>query len=64
MNKYLVYIELYGKKMKVEINANTQHEAAQTVRGDLKIHKIDKIKDDSNDVFNNLMDIFGFKYTK
>lgn len=41
MKQYLVYFEIYKKKMKVRVWANSAQEAENIVRNDLKIHKID-----------------------
>ena len=40
MNKYTVYFEIYGKKMKVEIKAHSENAAKEQVRNDISFHGI------------------------
>lgn len=60
---YKVYFQLYGKKMKINIDADTQEEAKQKIKDSIIFDKIvqvnDNITDNDNDVFKNLKNIMG-----
>jgi len=53
--KYTVYFELFGKKMKTEVEADNEQQARYAVLGKVIFHKIEK-SDMVKDVFN---EIFG-----
>lgn len=55
--KYNVYFEIYGKKMKAQIEASSKGDAMQILHGKLIIHKIE-LTDDLPDDFNIFKDIF------
>lgn len=52
MKAYMVYFEIYGKKMKTSVMARNRKEAEALVRERLTIHKIDEVKKDGLDVFD------------
>jgi len=53
--KYTVYFELFGKKLKTEVEADNEQQAKYMVLGKVIFHKIEK-SDMVKDVFN---EIFG-----
>ena len=55
MNKYTVYFEIYGKKMKSTVFAEHELGAKQAVKNKISFHKVEKEKEDK-DIFN---DLFG-----
>jgi len=62
MNKYLVFFDIYGKKMKAVVEANSAINAKKVIQSKLKIVKIKKEEDIPNmDTFCNGMfkDIFN-----
>lgn len=58
MKEYIVYFEIYGKKLKTTIKASSQSEAKNIVAGKLKFNKIlektigDPIVDHFKNIFN------------
>lgn len=62
---YDVYFEIFGKKMKATIFAETMTEAKQKVINKIKWHKITKKPQDefnqSIDMLENIIDILGCK---
>ena len=73
MNNYMVFFELYGKKMKIHIRAYNKELAEDIIYAALKIHKIVECDppysppegdnfpplDNNNDMFDYLMNLFG-----
>ena len=57
MRPFIVYFELFGKKMKVEIMAESGDDAKEKVRRKIKFHKVIERKD--NPVVDYLMNIFN-----
>lgn len=55
---YTVYFELFGKKMKYTVKADSEEGAKYKIMGKVKWHKIVKQEDD---VLKGLKDIFGMK---
>ena len=55
MNTYNVYLELFGKKMKVEIKAKSKQQAEEIVKSKIIFHKIENVS--MPDIFK---DIFKF----
>jgi len=55
MKNYNVYFEIFGKKMKVEIKANSKQQAEEIVKSKIIFHKIEDIT--IPDIFK---DIFKF----
>ena len=43
---YTVYFEIYGKKMKATIEANSEKEAKELIKNKIKFHKIEDNKVD------------------
>ena len=58
MNKYMIYFEIFGKKMKTEISAASKEEAKRIMKDKIIFHKIEKISDPTVDYLKN---IFGIK---
>lgn len=54
MKNYTVYFEIYGKKMKTKVLAETKKDAKNQIRGKIKFHKVLK---DEKDEFNQVTDI-------
>ena len=65
MKNYIVYFEIFGKKMKTTELAETMTEAKQNVINKIKWHKItEKPQDEFNqciDILDNITDILGGK---
>ena len=67
MNNYMIFFEIYGKKLKVHIEEETEEKAKQKVLDAIIFHKIVDIPYDepssippyNNDAFDYLMSIFG-----
>lgn len=62
---YSVYFEIYGKKMKAKILAESMTEAQQKVRDKILFHKtVIEEKDEFNqamDLMDGIMDVLGGK---
>lgn len=43
MNKYIVYFEIYGKKMKTVVMAKNEQHAVQIVKDKIILHKVEPI---------------------
>ena len=56
MKTYKVYFEIYGKKLKIDIKANSLSEAMAKVKDSIIFHKIVPVDDD----LQHLKDFFGF----
>jgi len=65
MKNYIVYFEIFGKKMKTTEPAETMTEAKQNVIDKIKWHKItEKPQDEFNqsiDMLEDIIDILGGK---
>ena len=57
MNKYLIYFEIFGKKMKTEIFAASKEEAKRKMKEKIIFHKIEKISDPTVDYLKNIFRI-------
>lgn len=55
MINYTVYFEIFGKRMKTTVLAETEDKAIEIVKKKLTIHKVEKTK---NDAFNEVTDMF------
>jgi len=53
MKKYIVYFEIFGKKMKTKILAESKEKAEQQVKDKIIFHKV--VIDEQDD-FNKIMD--------
>jgi hypothetical protein len=58
MKTYIIYFEIFGKKMKTIIEADSKSEAKQKVKNKIIFHKIDC---KSDDVKNDIIDLDGLK---
>lgn len=69
MKTYEIYFELFGKKMKTTITANSEYEAKDEIFNKIEFHKIscidetdDEIKTEhENATLDELMSILGIK---
>jgi hypothetical protein len=64
MKIYKIYFEIFGKKMKYEVEAESKNDAINKLKNKINIIKINEginegINDD--DVLENLKNIFGMK---
>jgi hypothetical protein len=59
MNKYAYYVEFYGKKLKITMEAESIISGKNIIKDRIIFHKIVPIQKDSNDIFNTIFgDIF------
>lgn len=62
---YIIYFEIFGKKMKTTIDANSQKEAKQKVKDKIIFHKIDGVNEGVDEGVKNenikQFDIDGLK---
>ena len=62
MKTYIIYFEIFGKKMKTIIEADSKSEAKQNVKDKIIFHKIEGENDGVNDdVKNQNFDLDGLK---
>ena len=67
MNTYQVFFEMYGKKMKIEIDADSHFHAQRKVEDSIRFHKISQIVKmpkppfDEDETLEHLKNIFGMK---
>ena len=59
--KYTIYFELYGKKMKTDIDAYSREDAISRLREKIIIHRVDEHLEPGDDVVDRLKNIFGIK---
>ena len=64
MKAYKIYIEIFGKKMKYEVEAESKNDAINKLKNKISIIKINEgvnegVNDD--DVLENLKNMFGMK---
>ena len=55
--EYTVWFEVYGKKMKTTVIADSESDAKRVILGKVKFHKIEKV----DNVFEKIMNIFNMK---
>ena len=48
MKKHIVYFEMFGRKMRIEVTAYNQEHAKQQVIDKITFHKIEEVKHASN----------------
>lgn len=56
MKNYIIYFEVYGKKMKTTVFAGSEESAKDIVRSKVVFHKVVK----KPDVFNEVSDLMDF----
>lgn len=61
MKEYIVYFELYGKKMKAHIWAESEDGTKDELRNKIIFHKVVVANPGVNDTFNYLMNLFKMK---
>jgi len=56
--EFIVYFEIFGKKLKVEIEADNEIHAENKIKNRIKFHKIEKKvnKRNQEDLYKNLRD--------
>ena len=59
MKKYTVYFEIFGKKLKVTVEAATRLEAMEYVKSQLMFHKVEDVTPWSDDEVMNFFKGFG-----
>ena len=60
MKTYKIYFEIFGKKMKYEVEAESKNDAINKLKNKINIIKInEEINDD--DMLENLKNMFGMK---
>ena len=59
MNEYRIYFEIYGKKMKTTIQARSLSEAKDNLKSKLKILKVEKLPNFTDQLPQEFKDIFG-----
>jgi type II secretory pathway component PulF len=59
MNEYKIYFEIFGKKLKTTIFADSENEAKQKLLNKITWHKIEKAKSKEVEHLENI--IFGNK---
>lgn len=57
--KFLIYFEIYGKKMKTEVEADNKQEARDVIRSALIFHKIEQFPEQENDIVKKLQKMMG-----
>ena len=55
--RYNVYFEIFGKKLKAGISATSEQDAKQQVMNRIKFYKVEPV----NPTLDRLKDIFGMK---
>jgi len=53
--KYKVYFEIFGKKMKTEVNAISSEAAKKAVKDKIIFHKVEEV----DNMVDHLKDMFG-----
>jgi len=64
MKNFMVYFEIFGKKMRCELSCNTKEEVENLIKNKIKIHKIEKSAPknfDGEESLDFLKNMFGFK---
>lgn len=65
MKNYDIYFEIYGKKLKTSVFAESESDAKQKIYNKIIFHKISVNNDDfigqDTTAFDNIMNIFGYK---
>ena len=56
---YIVFFEIGGKKMKMEVKADSPEDAKYRVYGKMIFHKVE-LKEDNSEV-DKLLNVFGMK---
>jgi len=59
MKKYYVYVEFYGKKLKIEVEAENDFRAEMKVRSRLNIIEVEEKEPVQDDPVSFLKDFFG-----
>ena len=59
MANYTAYIELFGKKLKVKINANSEEDVEKTIKSRIVFHKIEKNNEKIDKELADLMHRMG-----
>jgi hypothetical protein len=58
MKKYTIYVDFFGKKMKVQVEANSEYLAIMKVNKSLVIYKVEENKEENElDFLKNFLGI-------
>ena len=60
MKRFVIYFEIFGKKMKYECNMLNKDRAKQIISDKIIIRKVEEIKDESN-VIDDIFNLFNMK---
>lgn len=62
MKKYEILFEIYGKKLKTTIEANSEEKAKEIVKNKIRFDKITELKsNNSDDIVDQMLNMFGMK---
>ena len=63
MKTYEILFEIYGKKLKTTIEANSEEKAKEIVNNKIRFNKITELKSNNNDngILDQMMNMFGMK---
>ena len=60
MKKYEILFEIYGKKLKTTVEANSEEKAKEILKNKIRFDKITELKS-NDDVIDQFMNMFGMK---
>lgn len=61
MKKYEILFEVYGKKLKTTIEANSEEKAKEIVKNKIRFDKITELRTKDDDILDQMMGMFGMK---
>ena len=61
MKKYERLFEVYGKKLKNTIEANSEEKAKENVKNKIRFDKITELRTKDDDILDQMMGMFGMK---
>jgi hypothetical protein len=61
MKKFEIFFEIYGKKLKTTIEANSEEKAKEIVKNKIRFDKITELKSNDDDIVDRMMGMFGMK---
>ncbi len=61
MKKYEIFFEIYGKKLKTTIEANSEEKAKEIVKNKIRFDKITELKSKDDDIVDQMLNMFGIK---
>ena len=60
MNTYTIYFELFGKKMKTTVQADSEIKAKDIIRYRIIFHKVEDVTK-ADDILDQIRDMFNMK---